>query len=68
MMFFFFSFVLLEENKERKDLSHPVHSDNCLIRPNGECVRERPAYIQRDYRYIYMFMCMLMRGTRQHSM
>ncbi|XP_039250606.2 prolyl 3-hydroxylase 2-like [Styela clava] len=35
--------------ENRKDLSHPIHADNCLLKPNGECVKELPAYIWRDY-------------------
>ncbi|XP_064634488.1 prolyl 3-hydroxylase 1-like isoform X2 [Lineus longissimus] len=38
-----------DENKNRSDLSHPVHSDNCLLQPDGTCRKELPAYIQRDY-------------------
>nr|XP_026691137.1 leprecan protein isoform X3 [Ciona intestinalis] len=34
---------------ERTDLSHPVHSDNCLLKENGSCLKERPAYTWRDY-------------------
>ncbi|GIY03348.1 prolyl 3-hydroxylase 2 [Caerostris extrusa] len=33
----------------RHDLSHPIHADNCLLRPNGKCIKEKPAYTWRDY-------------------
>jgi leucine proline-enriched proteoglycan (leprecan) len=36
--------------REVNELSHPVHSDNCLIRGNGSvCDRVPPAYTTRDY-------------------
>lgn len=38
-----------ESNEEHRDLSHPVHADNCLIQPDGSCLRQFPAYIARDY-------------------
>ncbi|GAB1602337.1 prolyl 3-hydroxylase 1-like isoform X2 [Argonauta hians] len=38
-----------EETDRGDDLSHPVHADNCLIQPDGTCLKEVPAYIQRDY-------------------
>ncbi|XP_078332394.1 prolyl 3-hydroxylase 1-like isoform X2 [Crassostrea virginica] len=38
-----------EEENDRLDLSHPVHADNCLIQPDGSCLRQFPAYIARDY-------------------
>lgn len=39
-----------EKQEDRKDLSHPVHVDNCIL--NAEalmCVKEHPAYTFRDY-------------------
>ncbi|XP_044133543.1 prolyl 3-hydroxylase 1 [Bufo gargarizans] len=39
-----------EKQAERKDLSHPVHVDNCIL--NAEalmCIKENPAYTFRDY-------------------
>ncbi|XP_041366654.1 prolyl 3-hydroxylase 2-like isoform X2 [Gigantopelta aegis] len=39
----------LDETAERTDLSHPVHSDNCNLLPNGTCSKAYPAYIHRDY-------------------
>ncbi|MGH0127689.1 UNVERIFIED_CONTAM: hypothetical protein FKN15_021519 [Acipenser sinensis] len=37
------------EQEGRVDLSHPVHTDNCLLEPgNRQCWREPPAYIHRD--------------------
>lgn len=36
----------------RKDLSHPVHADNCVLdAATGKCEKEQPAYTWRDYRY-----------------
>ncbi|CAI8019392.1 Prolyl 3-hydroxylase 1 [Geodia barretti] len=36
---------------ERRDLSHPVHSDNCILNEaTGECDKVPPAYTWRDYR------------------
>lgn len=40
-----------EAQAERKDSSHPVHVDNCIL--NAEalvCIKEPPAYTFRDYR------------------
>ncbi|XP_032491474.1 prolyl 3-hydroxylase 1 isoform X4 [Phocoena sinus] len=40
----------LEAQAERKDGSHPVHVDNCIL--NAEalvCIKEPPAYTFRDY-------------------
>ncbi|KAM9860059.1 prolyl 3-hydroxylase 1 [Aulostomus maculatus] len=38
------------EQENRKDLSHPVHADNCLlISELNECIKEPPAYTHRDY-------------------
>ena len=42
---------LVLDSKERDDLSHPVHSDNCVLQPDGSCLKQYPAYVQRDYRY-----------------
>ncbi|KAL8611683.1 hypothetical protein ACOMHN_054664 [Nucella lapillus] len=39
----------IDETRERDDLSHPVHADNCILKPDGSCVKEYPAYVQRDY-------------------
>uniref|UniRef100_A0A7N8YJV5 procollagen-proline 3-dioxygenase n=1 Tax=Mastacembelus armatus TaxID=205130 RepID=A0A7N8YJV5_9TELE len=39
-----------EKQEDRKDLSHPVHADNCLlISELNECIKEPPAYTHRDY-------------------
>ncbi|XP_013772511.1 prolyl 3-hydroxylase 1-like [Limulus polyphemus] len=35
--------------EKRKDLSHPVHADNCVLLTDGRCLKERPAYTWRDY-------------------
>lgn len=40
----------MTETKIREDLSHPVHADNCVLQPNGSCLKEYPAFVQRDYR------------------
>lgn len=40
-----------EAQAERKDGSHPVHVDNCIL--NAEalvCIKEPPAYTFRDFR------------------
>lgn len=40
-----------EKQDDRKDLSHPVHVDNCLlVSEMNECIKEPPAYTHRDYR------------------
>ena len=44
----------------RNDLSHPVHSDNCILNEaTGECHKLPPAYTWRDYRCVFacMFVC-----------
>ncbi|XP_074659759.1 prolyl 3-hydroxylase 2-like isoform X2 [Tubulanus polymorphus] len=41
--------ALNETNKDRDDLSHPIHSDNCIIQEDFTCRKELPAYTQRDY-------------------
>uniref|UniRef100_A0A669BKV7 procollagen-proline 3-dioxygenase n=1 Tax=Oreochromis niloticus TaxID=8128 RepID=A0A669BKV7_ORENI len=39
-----------EKQEDRKDMSHPVHVDNCvLVSEVNECVKEPPAYTYRDY-------------------
>ena len=39
--------------RDRKDLSHPVHSDNCVLNEmTGECNKVPPAYTWRDYRSV----------------
>lgn len=39
-----------EKQENRKDLSHPVHVDNCvLVSELNECKKEPPAYTHRDY-------------------
>ncbi|KAM5141177.1 prolyl 3-hydroxylase 1 [Mantella aurantiaca] len=39
-----------EKQAERKDLSHPVHVDNCILNAEAMmCVKEHPAYTFRDY-------------------
>ncbi|KAM8927282.1 prolyl 3-hydroxylase 1 [Pelodytes ibericus] len=39
-----------EKQKERTDLSHPVHVDNCILNAEAMvCIKEHPAYTFRDY-------------------
>ena len=41
-----------DQGDEGLHISHPVHSDNCVLK-DGEvvtCVKEHPAYTWRDYR------------------
>ena len=38
-----------ENQESRSDLSHPVHSDNCILQPNNSCLKIAPAYTWRDY-------------------
>ena len=41
-----------EKQRDREDLSHPVHVDNCvLVSEVNECIKEPPAYTHRDYRW-----------------
>ncbi|KAM5140852.1 prolyl 3-hydroxylase 3 [Mantella aurantiaca] len=38
------------EQEGRKDVSHPVHADNCILDTEEKaCWKEPPAYIHRDY-------------------
>lgn len=47
----FCSGVYTEKQEDRKDLSHAVHVDNCLlVSEMNECIKEPPAYTHRDYR------------------
>ncbi|KAG8445073.1 hypothetical protein GDO86_010004 [Hymenochirus boettgeri] len=42
--------ALQGQQDNRKDLSHPIHADNCLLDPEAnECWKEFPAYTHRDY-------------------
>jgi hypothetical protein len=51
----FLVFSGMQDN--RKDLSHPVHSDNCVLdEAMGECHKVPPAYTWRDYRYVAMIV------------
>lgn len=34
---------------DRKDFSHPVHADNCVLMNGGECIKDEPAFTWRDY-------------------
>ena len=43
---------LVGQQDGRSDLSHPVHSDNCILDDYGECHKVPPAYTWRDYRYM----------------
>ncbi|XP_014668924.1 PREDICTED: prolyl 3-hydroxylase 2-like [Priapulus caudatus] len=31
------------------DMSHPIHGDNCILKSDGSCAKEPPAYTWRDY-------------------
>ncbi|XP_071505938.1 prolyl 3-hydroxylase 1-like [Diadema antillarum] len=33
----------------RRDLSHPVHADNCNLDPAGNCHKKLPAFVWRDW-------------------
>ncbi|XP_025087056.1 prolyl 3-hydroxylase 2-like isoform X1 [Pomacea canaliculata] len=39
----------IDNTHPRDDLSHPVHADNCVLQPDGTCMKVYPAFIQRDY-------------------
>ena len=42
-----------EQGEKGMHISHPVHSDNCVLKHEGKnitCVKEFPAYTWRDYR------------------
>ena len=44
-------YVTLGLQGDRNDLSHPVHSDNCILNEaTAECDKVPPAYTWRDYR------------------
>ncbi|XP_065186279.1 prolyl 3-hydroxylase 1-like isoform X2 [Sycon ciliatum] len=43
------SLVKPEDIKDELALSHPVHADNCILKEDGRCVKESPAYTWRDY-------------------
>ena len=42
-----------EDKDNERDLSHPVHSDNCMIQDDGTCIPDESAYAQRHYRYVH---------------
>ena len=44
-------YLASEEEDGERELSHPVHSDNCMIQDDGTCIPDETAYIQRHYRY-----------------
>ena len=40
---------------EKRELSHPVHSDNCILNEaTGECDKVPPAYTWRNYRSAHL--------------
>ncbi|XP_028399716.1 prolyl 3-hydroxylase 2-like [Dendronephthya gigantea] len=42
----------LEQSPKGMHISHPIHSDNCVLKKDGEivtCLKEHPAYTWRDY-------------------
>ncbi|XP_064389093.1 prolyl 3-hydroxylase 2-like [Halichondria panicea] len=54
-LYFSYTYLVCRTSKEGKqeshrDLSHPVHSDNCILDDlTGECNKVAPAYTWRDY-------------------
>ena len=44
--------VTIEINPGEEHISHPVHSDNCVLDADGEgtCPKRAPVYTGRDYR------------------
>ncbi|KAK8783381.1 hypothetical protein V5799_010254 [Amblyomma americanum] len=36
-------------NRPSSDMSHSVHADNCILQKTGECLKQLPAYIWRDF-------------------
>jgi len=38
-----------------EDMSHPVHADNCQLKPDGSCPRKFPSFVQRDYRFVIIY-------------
>ena len=47
--------IFIDSSNSREDLSHPIHADNCVLTPSGKCLKEKPAYIWRDYRFVNYF-------------
>ncbi|KAJ8975814.1 hypothetical protein NQ317_013745 [Molorchus minor] len=41
--------ALSDSPKNRTDLSHEIHADNCKLLKNGTCNKEPPSYTWRDY-------------------
>ena len=39
-----------DAQKDREDLSHPIHSDNCNLLEDGTCIYSYPAFTWRDFR------------------
>lgn len=35
--------------EERQDMSHPIHGDNCILKKDGKCLKQPPAFTWRDY-------------------
>ena len=60
-------FLILDKNKERTDLSHPVHSDNCVMQPDNTCIKERPAYVERDFTWGQWLDVGLLHATLLHT-
>ena len=48
--------ITIEIKADEEHISHPVHSDNCVLDADGEgtCAKRAPAYTWRDYRYILL--------------
>uniref|UniRef100_A0A8C3ADI6 Prolyl 3-hydroxylase 1 n=1 Tax=Cyclopterus lumpus TaxID=8103 RepID=A0A8C3ADI6_CYCLU len=54
-----------EKQKDREDLSHPVHVDNCLLVSElNECIKEPPAYTHRDFSSLTAVHCVTLHVDR----
>ncbi|XP_063685492.1 prolyl 3-hydroxylase 1-like [Bolinopsis microptera] len=39
----------IEGSEKVSEYSHPIHADNCVIKPDGSCIKESPAFTERDW-------------------
>ncbi|KAH8035031.1 hypothetical protein HPB51_003872 [Rhipicephalus microplus] len=39
--------------RPESDMSHSIHADNCILQKSGNCLKQLPAYIWRDFRYAF---------------
>ena len=44
-----YHFVCLDSTKDRNDLSHAIHGDNCHTDSFGRCRKKPPAFTWRDW-------------------